>query len=276
MIYKIVKLLLLLIALTGCLIFFLSLYGKKPSIDTISFPKEQVLIAPLVEQKSEDSQVSMNTASPNTISSNTTISEGLNRFIYQPDFYYEPLSSAVIERIKGISFKENDSISYEDLSYISVLYIDFNGEKQIGEIISNKLVANDLVEIFYKLYISNYQIDKIRLIDEYNADDDLSCLDNNTSCFNYRTIAGSNKLSNHGLGLAIDINPFYNPYITYPEGIIKITPPESEIYADRTKDFPHKIDTDDLCYKLFTEYGWEWGGNWKDRKDYQHFQKSLD
>ena len=29
---------------------------------------------------------------------------------------------------------------------------------------------------------------------------------------------------------------------------------------------------DDLCFKLFTEAGFEWGGDWTTRKDYQHFE----
>ena len=44
-------------------------------------------------------------------------------------------------------------------------------------------------------------------------------------------------------------------------------------YADRTKNFAGKIDHDDLCFKLFTQYGWEWGGDWQDYQDYQHFEK---
>ena len=35
------------------------------------------------------------------------------------------------------------------------------------------------------------------------------------------------------------------------------------------------IDHDDLCYQLFTENGWTWGGDWRGDKDYQHFSKDL-
>lgn len=198
-----------------------------------------------------------------------------NRITYQLDFYHEPLSSAIKERITGVSFRENDVTTYDDLRYISVLYVDFNGDTQIGELISSKTIADDLVEIFYELYQANYQIDKIKLIDDYNADDDLSCMDNNSSAFNYRTIGGTDRLSNHGLGLAIDINPVYNPYVTYPNGVERISPAGSEMYGDRSQDFPHKIDENDLCYQLFIEHGFTWGGNWNSIKDYQHFEKKI-
>lgn len=103
----------------------------------------------------------------------------------------------------------------------------------------------------------------------------MSMEDNNTSCFNYRVVDGTSSLSKHAYGMAIDINPLYNPYVTYPKGKRRVSPAAGAVYADRNKDFPYKIDKNDLCYQLFTEHGFTWGGSWKTMKDYQHFQKSL-
>lgn len=178
-------------------------------------------------------------------------------------------------RINGKSYADGCTIPYEDLRYLQLSYVDFNGNTQLGEMICNKAIAADLLDIFSELYHNGYQIDKIRLIDDYNADDDASCDDDNTSCFNYRVVAGSTNLSKHAQGVAVDINPFYNPYVTYPNGKIRISPVGSEAYADRSSDFPHKIDENDLAYKLFTKHGFAWGGHWKTLKDYQHFQKPL-
>ena len=182
--------------------------------------------------------------------------------------------------ITGVSYPapENQAgmvIGYDDLRLLHVLYYDFNGEVQEGEIICNNKIADDLNEIFEELFEAGYQIEKIRLIDEYGGDDELSMEDNNTSCFNYRVVSGSKNLSKHAYGMAIDINPFYNPYVTgIDTGNIKIEPVGSEKYADRSADFEHKIDEDDLCCKLFKEHGFTWGGDWDNRKDYQHFQKT--
>lgn len=196
-----------------------------------------------------------------------------NRVAYADGFYYEPITDSVKQRIYGLSYKEDCTIHYEDLRYLSVMHYDFDGNVRSGKIICNKIIAEDLIEIFYELYKNKYEIDKIRLVDEYNADDDLSCADNNTSCFNYRTVAGSTNLSNHAKGMAIDINPFQNPYITYPNGVERISPEGSEIYADRSSGQAHMITEEDLCYQLFTEHGFSWGGHWKSIKDYQHFEK---
>lgn len=217
--------------------------------------------------------------------------------IYQDGFFYQPLTDSVIAKITGISYPVSESIapalsqkavnllpdgdapviSYEELRYMNVLYYDFNGEIQNGELICNQSIAQDLIEIFYELYENKYPIEKIRLVDEYNGDDTASMLDNNTSCFNYRVVDGTSSLSQHAIGCAIDVNPFYNPYVVFNKngsGETYISPEGSEIYADRSQSFPYKIDENDLCYRLFTEHGFVWGGNWNSSKDYQHFQKT--
>lgn len=216
------------------------------------------------------------TAPPKDIVSENEPEEVISpdRITYAEGFFYEPLSEEIKEKITGVSFHENDNITYDDLRYLNVLYVDFSGTTRTGEIICNKAIAQDLMEIFKELYDNEYQIDKIRLIDEYGGDDDLSCDDNNSSCFNYRVVGGTDTLSKHALGLAIDINPFQNPYITYPNGVERISPIGSEPYADRSSGLPHMILEGDLCYNLFIEHGFTWGGHWKTLKDYQHFQKS--
>lgn len=192
--------------------------------------------------------------------------------IYEDGFFYEPLSEEVRKRIYGCSYREDSIIAYDELRYVSVLHTNFDGKTTVGELICNKALANDMLVIFRELYHAAYQIEKIRLIDDYLADDRASMADNNTSCFNYRVIAGTHTLSHHAYGAAIDVNPFYNPYCE-PNGYI--SPPGSEVYADRSQTFLHKIDENDLCYQLFIAHGFIWGGAWEHCKDYQHFQKDL-
>lgn len=194
------------------------------------------------------------------------------------EFYYAPLTEEQKKYITGCSYPDTDdelAISYDELSYVHILHYDFDGNLAEGELICNNYIAQDLLEIFYELYLNEYQLERVTLIENYNGDDTLSMMDNNTSCFNYRVVDGTTNLSKHAYGLAIDINPFYNPYVTYPDGKIRISPPGSESYADREADFPYKIDDNDLCYKLFKEHGFTWGGDWNSSKDYQHFQKTM-
>ena len=180
--------------------------------------------------------------------------------------------SEIFERIKGKSYKDNCTVPLSDLRYLHVLHVGFDGQSHDGEIICNKYIADDLLEIFEELYEAKYPIEKIKLVDEYNADDEASMADNNSSSFNFRFISYTTKISKHGYGLAIDINTLYNPYVKTVNGKLSIEPANAADYVDRSKDFDYKIDEEDLAYKLFIAHGFEWGGSWKNSKDYQHFE----
>ena len=188
-------------------------------------------------------------------------------------FKCEEISDEVYARIKGKSFKDDCTTLREDLRYLRVLHFNKEGELKEGELVCHKSIANDLLAIFRELYRSKYPIERMVLIDEYEADDEASMRANNSSAFNFRFISGTRRLSKHSQGMAIDINPLYNPYIRQKNGHTLVSPAGAEAYTDRTKDFPYKIVKDDLCCRLFKKYGFEWGGDWKNSKDYQHFEK---
>jgi len=191
-------------------------------------------------------------------------------------FYYEEIKDDIKARIQGKSYKDDCTVPYEDLRYVRVLYYGFDEKTHIGELIVNKTIASDIVDIFAELYENQYPIERMVLVDEYDANDNASMADNNTSSFNYRAVPGSTHLSKHALGLAIDINPLYNPYIRYDSNETTVLPVEGSKYADRSLDCPYYINEEDLCYKAFTKRGFTWGGIWKNSPDYQHFQKTVD
>ncbi len=197
----------------------------------------------------------------------------LSREFLDSLFYSQEISEELRQRIWGSSYQENNHISLSELRYLRVLHAGFDGETHIGELIVNQSIAEDILEIMSELYRQNYPIEKMLLIDEYGADDESSMSDNNTSAFNYREIAGSSKLSRHALGLAVDINPRYNPYVKQKAGEVLVSPANGGAYADRSQEFPYKITEGDLCLQLFSEYGFQWGGYWNSVKDYQHFEK---
>ena len=199
---------------------------------------------------------------------------GLSQPALDSFFYSEELPEEVQQRMMGSSYQENGNISLAELRYLRVLHMGFDGNTHIGELVVNQSIAEDILEIMSQLYAQSYPIEKMVLIDAYGADDESSMSDNNTSAFNYREIAGSSKLSKHALGLAIDVNPKYNPYVKGSStGELLVSPANGADYADRDGDFPYKIAEGDLCLQLFQEHGFAWGGNWNSVKDYQHFEK---
>lgn len=191
----------------------------------------------------------------------------------QDEFYVSEIPDDVFERMQGKSYKADCRVPREELRYVHILHTGFDGETKEGELVVNRAIADDVLDIFEKLYEASYPIEKVRLVDEYDADDEASMSDNNSSSFNYRCISHTNKISKHGLGMAVDINTLYNPYVKTVDGELTIEPAGAGDYVDRNADFPYKIDHDDLCYQLFTEHGFTWGGDWTSCKDYQHFEK---
>ena len=191
---------------------------------------------------------------------------------FQPVFTAERIPPQVEARMRGSSYPEEGpvAVSLEELRYLRLSYYDFNGVPQTGEMVCNAAIAQDLLEIFQELFEAHYPICSIRLVDDFGASDDASMLADNTSCFNYRSVPGQSHLSRHALGMAVDVNPFENPYID-SKGVVR--PPEAAEYVDRSRDFPHRIDRDDLCCRLFRAHGFVWGGSWVRSRDYQHFQK---
>ncbi|MBN1467803.1 MAG: M15 family metallopeptidase [Fusobacteriaceae bacterium] len=150
---------------------------------------------------------------------------------------------------------------------VEIEYIDYNGNNQIGKIVVNKKVSKEVIEIFKEIKESGFQIEKIIPISEYNWDDDKSMEDNNTSGYNYRYVQNSNKLSNHSYGMAIDINPRYNPMIVKGEIF-----PSNGNYSKKNKG---TINSNSEVVKIFKKRGWKWGGDYKTLKDYQHFDKVI-
>lgn len=187
-------------------------------------------------------------------------------------------NDAVYQRIIGKSYVENPNISLSDLRYIKLLHYNYNHEIQVGELITNKDLASDMINVFSQLYDQQYEIYSMYLIDEFwagNGDDTdtASCDANNTSCFCYRAQTNSTKLSNHALGRAIDINPVENPYVLYKNGKAIWYHENSNGYIDRSVIKPHMITTSDASYIAFRNAGYTWGGAWNSVKDYQHFEK---
>lgn len=174
-------------------------------------------------------------------------------------FSVTTIDDTTFARMKGKTYKDNCTVPLSELRHVKVLYKNKAKQTLKGEIVCNKHIADDVAEIFYELYKANYPIERIRLMDDYNADDETAMRDNNTSSFNFRFISHSTKVSKHGLGLPVALNTLYNPFVLTVDGKLHVEPATALKYVDRSKNFDYKIDENDLAYKLFIQHGFEWG-----------------
>ncbi|MGN1262950.1 MAG: M15 family metallopeptidase [Prevotella sp.] len=189
-------------------------------------------------------------------------------------FSSQPIPDNIFSIMKGKSYKAECTVPRSQLRYLLCLHRTNEGTAVVGEMVVNKAIANDVLYILRKLFDNAYPIERMRLVDYWDADDERSMTANNSSAFNFRYVSHTTTVSKHGLGMAVDINTLYNPYCkSLPDGTKVVEPAAGKPYEDRTKTFPYKIEKGDLCYRLFVAKGFKWGGDWKTMKDYQHFEK---
>jgi len=200
-----------------------------------------------------------------------------------PLFQIDELATKEISALKQLGvWKSNCPVPIDRLRIVRLSYWDFEEqEHRDGELMVLDAVAEPVLQIFKALYAQKFPLAKVRLMDHYQGDDTKSMEDNNTSCFNCRSIIGGSTLSLHAYGLAIDINPIQNPFIQFPEGkdqraIAIYSPDKGRQYANRLQhrpDKPYRPGMAEQIIDVFKENGFtSWGGHWDTPIDYQHFQ----
>lgn len=199
--------------------------------------------------------------------------ESVRRYGAETFFSCAALPDSVFRLMQGRTYRKGCPLRRGDLRYLRLLHHDGKGKVRLGEMVCHRSIAQDVLQIFEKLYAAGYPVERVLLADRFGGDDVKSMEANNTSCFNYRPVAGSKKISKHGMGTAVDINPLYNPHVATRNGKVRVSPPKGKRYAERKSAFPYKIVRGDLCHSLFTAKGFKWGGAWRSSKDYQHFER---
>ena len=182
-----------------------------------------------------------------------------------------PIASNIKSRVvKGGSWHKGCPVGLDKLSYLQLKYWDFKGKERVGELIVNSTISNKVCKVFGSLYSSSYPIRQMRLVSDFKANDNTSMKADNTSAFNCRLMTGSKiKWSNHSFGLAIDLNPLENPYISKSG---KVSPKEAAKFVKRVHTNKAVLLKDDVAVKAFIDAGFIWGGSWHTIKDYQHFE----
>lgn len=184
---------------------------------------------------------------------------------------YDVVITTVTEADLGSSWRDGCPVPPEQLRSIDLTHWGFDGTVHRGELVVAVHLADSVVAVFAELFAARYPIERIEPIDVYGGDDQASMAVNNTSGFNCRTVAGSDRLSEHAFGRAIDLNPLYNPYVR-SDG--RVDPVLGTPYADRTRTDPGLIHDGDATVSAFAAEGWQWGGHWPSGPDYQHFSTS--
>jgi D-alanyl-D-alanine carboxypeptidase len=191
-----------------------------------------------------------------------------------PRFYGEisSIDAATRERMTGVSWHRGCPVGFADLRLLTVNHWGFDRRVRRGRLIVHRDAAEAMLGVMRSLFRQRFAIRRMRLVDAYGADDHRSMDADNTSAFNCRFVAGQpGTWSEHAYGLAVDVNPVENPYVT-DSGYV--SPPAGAPFTRRSRHSIGMIHRHGPVVEAFAAAGWEWGGNWPWPKDFQHFSAS--
>jgi hypothetical protein len=133
--------------------------------------------------------------------------------------------------------------------------------------IVNATFADRVTTVFRTLFNAGFPLEAMRVTSAADLDARPTGDGNTTSGFVCRPKVTQTSWSAHASGLAIDVNPFCNPYL---KGNL-VLPELASSYLDRRNRRPGMIFPGDATVKAFAAIGWSWGGDWTSPRDLQHF-----
>ncbi|MBP2477124.1 hypothetical protein JOF53_005996 [Crossiella equi] len=163
-------------------------------------------------------------------------------------------------------------VAATDLRYLTLTFLGFDGRPHTGELLVHASVAEGVRRVFEQLYAAQFPLEEMRVTSRAELDLPPTGDGNNTNAFVCRPARGQTRWSAHAKGLAVDINPFNNPYL---KGDL-VLPELASAYVDRAQRKPGMVRAGDPVVRAFTAIGWTWGGTWRSPKDLMHFSSTGD
>jgi poly-gamma-glutamate synthesis protein (capsule biosynthesis protein) len=178
----------------------------------------------------------------------------------------------VRDEMRGVSWRDDEACpAFEALRLLKLRHHSFDGASVLGELVVHARVAAEVATIFERLFAAGFPLESLQRIEAFAGDDDASMAANNSSGFNFRKVQGTELLSQHAYGLAIDINPVQNPWLHAG----RIDPPGGRVFLDRRQLRPGMIVRPGPVVEAFEAAGWVWGGDVVEAPDLHHFSKPV-
>lgn len=179
------------------------------------------------------------------------------------------LTPAEKRAMTGVVWRKGCPVPLEHLKRVSMRYRGFDGKTYSGVLVVHRNAVPAVRVAFSRMFAAGVPIRRMQPIEAYGGSDAKSMAANNTSALNCRRSTGSaTSWSRHAYGMAIDINPIENPYVTRSG---RVDPIAGKAFTNRARPRPGMLTPGSAGVKAFTTAGWKWGGTWASAKDYQHF-----
>ena len=151
------------------------------------------------------------------------------------------------------------------LVLLDVDYLSTDGKIHRGQVLTNKKIETHIRHMFNFMLENDFVVEKVIPIVKYDWSDSLSMDDNNSSSFCYRNAS----YSKHATGMAIDINPLFNPLRwkksdkpNQPEGAVLDTTVNGTLHPEH------------IVVKEFRRLGFRWGHTFSKYYDDHHFERN--
>lgn len=199
-----------------------------------------------------------------------------NRHLTSPDVVPPPkdkkfhwsilkINQAWVNR-NNFAWEKGCPVSLGKLRYVKVTFWGFDNRRHTGQLVVQTSVAKKVITVFRKLYDAKYRFEGIRLSTKSGVDAAPTGDGNDSGSYTCRAVTAGTSWSMHAYGLAVDINPFMNPY---KKGSL-VLPELASSYLTRSRKWPGIIHRGDVVYRAFASVGWKWGGDYRSLKDYMH------
>jgi hypothetical protein len=181
------------------------------------------------------------------------------------------VSAVPVDVLSRSTWEPGCPVSADELAWVRVAFWGFDDQRHTGELLLNRSVADDLVSVFHELYAARFPFEALGIATRADLDAPPTGDGNTTGAFVCRPTTGSTTtFSQHAYGLAVDLNPFQNPYT---KGDL-VLPELASAYLARDHVRAGMITSDGVAVRAFARIGWTWGGTWSSLKDYQHFSQN--
>jgi hypothetical protein len=199
----------------------------------------------------------------------------VNRRLATKDLLPPPLNDRYLASVTTIppevlarsTWESSCPVAAKDLRYLTLSFWGFDDRAHTGEMIVNASVSRQVTQVFRALFEARFPIEEMKVTSDAELNAPPTGDGNNTSAFVCRPARGQTRWSAHALGLAIDLNPFCNPYVSGKT----VLPELASAYVARKNVRPGMVLAGDATVRAFASIGWQWGGSWTNPKDIMHF-----
>ncbi|HEY3465949.1 MAG TPA: M15 family metallopeptidase [Amycolatopsis sp.] len=181
--------------------------------------------------------------------------------------YHATISPVPADVLARSTWQPACPVKASDLRYLTMTFRGFDGRAHTGEMLVNASGATGITKVFGQLFAAHFPLEEMRVTSPAELTAPPTGDGNTTSAFVCRPARGQTTWSAHAFGLAVDVNPFCNPYTQRD----LVLPELASAYVDRARVRPGMVLAGDATVRAFAAIGWSWGGAWTSPKDRMHF-----